>query len=122
MDFLVQVEEADDGPQTIWSLENWLSNEPDLERKIRRVPTTPSPGELGAVSDTLQIALGAGGALAVLAGSLQAWFAQPRRSDVRITVVNGDKKVTIDAKRVADIPALLREVARLDGTHTDAAP
>lgn len=122
MDFLLRVEEAADGPQTIWSLENWLSNEPDFERKIRRVPVTPSPGELGAVADTLQIALGAGGAVAVLAASLQTWFAQPRRSDVRITVVNGDKKVTIDAKRVRDIPALLREVAQLDGTHTDAAP
>jgi hypothetical protein len=87
MDFLVRVEEAADGPQTIWSLENWLRNEPDFERKIRRVPVTPSTGELGAVADTRQIALGAGGAVAVLAASLQTWFAQPRRSDVRITVI-----------------------------------
>jgi Effector Associated Constant Component 1 len=68
----------------------------------------PGEGELGALADVLVVAVGSGGALSVLATSLKAWLAQPRRSDVRIRIQRDDgQTVEIDANRI-------------DGEHVDA--
>lgn len=68
------------------------------------------PGELGAVTDVLIVALGTGGTASVLASSLRTFLAQPRRSDVRITVQAPDgSRVEVDAKRVADVENLVRQ-------------
>jgi hypothetical protein len=56
---------------------------------------------MGALGDALVVAVGAQGTLSVLALSLKAWLSQPRRSDVRIRVENGDGRVVeIDAHNV----------------------
>jgi len=94
------------------SLGDWLRGEPELAGTLRVAGPTPGKGELGAVADVLVIAVGSGGTLSVLATSLKAWLAQPRRSDVRIRVQHdGGETVEIDANRIDDerVDALIRQ-------------
>ncbi|MFD7414829.1 effector-associated constant component EACC1 [Kitasatospora purpeofusca] len=97
------------------SLTDWLRGEPGLTG-VTLTGRPPGPGEMGSVLDAVTVALGAGGALSVLASSLRVWFAQPRRSDVRLKIRRiGGGTVEIDAKRVraGDLEAILR--AALEG-------
>jgi hypothetical protein len=80
----------------------------------------PGEGELGALADVLVIAVGSGGTLSVLAASLRAWVAQPRKSDVRIRVQHDDgETVEIDASRIDGerLDALIRQA--LGGWHSE---
>jgi hypothetical protein len=99
---------GDDPDDGLADLLDWLRHEPDFRGRVAPVAGVPRPGELGVVTDVLSVALGSGGALSVLAASLKAFFAQPRRSDLRITVRAADgRSVEIDAKRVADVESLI---------------
>ncbi|MFB6893813.1 hypothetical protein ACFCX4_31355 [Kitasatospora sp. NPDC056327] len=92
------------------SLTDWLRGAPELGR-VTLSGRPPAPGEMGAVLDTVSVGLGAGGGLSVLAASLRTWFAQPRRSDVRLKIRRpGGETVEIDAKRVraGELEAILR--------------
>lgn len=94
------------------SLSDWFRGEPEIARGLRVAGPIPGEGELGALADVLVVAVGSGGALSVLATSLKAWLAQPRRSDVRIRVQrDGGQTVEIDASRVDGerVDALLRQ-------------
>lgn len=109
-------------------LGNWLINEFELRGSIRRAAARPLPGEMGAVSDVLSVTLAGGGAVSVLAASLRVWFAQPRRSDVRLKIIApGGEVIEVDAKRVNDVEALLKAVlarqpaARLPAEDDDGA-
>ena len=102
------------------SLSDWLRGEPELAGRLRVAGPMPGEGELGALADVLVVAVGSGGALSVLATSLKAWLAQPRRSDVRIRVQrDGGETVEIDASRVDGerVDALIRQAlgGRLPG-------
>ncbi|MFJ4667464.1 effector-associated constant component EACC1 [Kitasatospora purpeofusca] len=92
------------------SLTDWLRGEPGLTR-VTLTGRAPAPGEMGSVLDAVTVALGAGGALSVLASSLRVWFAQPRRSDVRLKIRRADGgTLELDAERVraGDLEDLLR--------------
>ena len=94
------------------ALHDWLRSEPDLRPLVKSEKRPPSTGELGA-ADVLTIAVGSGGALTVLAGSLGAWLARKRDRSVRIELretKNGDRTVVLDARNTkpADIEAMLR--------------
>ncbi|MET8446666.1 hypothetical protein [Streptomyces sp. NPDC005209] len=105
------------------SLTDWLRGEPALAGKVRRTGAPPRPGQLGTALDTVTVLLGAGGPLTVLASCLRAWIAQPRRSDVRLTVRREDGSgVEIDAKRVdgEDLEQLLRRALE-EGSGRDGA-
>lgn len=66
---------------------------------------------MGAIDAALVVALGSGGAGAVLAASVSTWLSQPRRADVTLTVTAEDgRHIELDARRVRDPAALLREV------------
>ncbi|MFI9788920.1 hypothetical protein ACIHEI_36225 [Kitasatospora sp. NPDC051984] len=93
-------------------LADWLRHEPELRGLVAFADPEPGPGELGALADALVVAVGSGGALTVLAASLRAYLSQPRKSDVRIVVRAEERSVTVDAKRVKDVEALLRETLR----------
>jgi hypothetical protein len=109
----VEGEELDAGLE---ELADWLSGEPELRGLVRPAEEIPQDGELGVLSDTLVVALGSGGAVSVLASSLKAFFALPRRSDVRVSICGPDgRRVEIDAQRVGDVEALVREVLGRDG-------
>jgi len=102
---------SDDTGDGLEELHEWLRQEPELRGRVAFAEHEPAPGQLGPFSDALSIAVGAGGALSVLAASLKAFFAQPRRSDLRIIIRSGDgRSVEIDATRVRDVEAVLRGV------------
>jgi Effector Associated Constant Component 1 len=96
----------------IEDLDSWLRGEPELAGRVRSAHAAPRPGEMGTITDALIVAVGAQGALTALAGSLRAWFAQPRRSKVSIKLTAADGTVVeIDADRVRT-PDLERVLAR----------
>lgn len=85
----------------IEDLDSWLRGEPELAGRVRSAHVAPRPGEMGTITDALVVAVGAHGALTALAGSLRAWFAQPRRSKVSIKITAPDGTVVeIDTDRV----------------------
>jgi hypothetical protein len=99
---------GDESDQGLAEVQDWLRQEPELRGRVTAVARPPDPGQLGAVTDVLLVALGSGGALSVLAASLRTLFAQPRRSDLHITIRDGQgRSVEIDAKRVDDVEALI---------------
>jgi Effector Associated Constant Component 1 len=101
---------ADDG-DVLRSLLDWLRHEDALRGRVRAAQTPVRPGEMGGVLDVLEVALGSGGAGAVLATSVSAWLSQPRRADVTLTVTAEDgRHIELDARRVRDPAVLLREV------------
>ncbi|MFD4444740.1 hypothetical protein ACFWPK_33670 [Nocardia sp. NPDC058519] len=105
-----------DGIAGTESLIAWLRQEPELRGRIHAVSSEPGDGEMGSVVDVATVAVGAGGAVSMLAMSLKTWLAQPRRSDVSIEIRHPDgRSVVIDAKRVDDVDALLNTV--LDSTN-----
>ena len=74
---------------------------------------------MGGVLDVLVVALGSGGAGAVLATSVSTWLSQPRRADVKLTVTAEDgRHIELDARRIRDPAVLLREVERLLRTES----
>jgi hypothetical protein len=114
MEVLLIIDLRADSPADETVLEdlgNWLKNEFELRGTVRRKLTLPEPGTMGAVTDLLTVALASGGAVTVLAASLGVWFAQPRRSDVRLRITTAaGEKIEVDAKRVRDVEALLQAV------------
>lgn len=98
-------------PEVLRSLYQWLRNEPELRGRVQQLDRQPAPGEMGALADVLMVALGSGGAVGVVASSLKVFFAQPRRSDLKITIETSDgRKVSVDAKRAANPEVIVREV------------
>jgi len=110
VDVLLSVE-CMDPVEELEGLASWLRQEPELRGLVRLAATAPMPGQLGVAADALVAAVGTGGLVSVLAGSLKGYLSQPRRSDLRITVKSPDGLlVELDAKRVADVDALVRQV------------
>jgi hypothetical protein len=70
------------------------------------------PGQMGAVSDVLVVALGSGGMGVALAGSLSVWL-RTRVSDLnlRIRTQRGEGEVT--ANNTKDVEALLAAITGL---------
>jgi Effector Associated Constant Component 1 len=103
---------SEDRTVGVESLSDWLRGEPKLTGRFRVDGPVPGEGELGALADVLVVAVGSGGTLSVLATSLKAWLAQPRRSDVRIRLQrDGGETVEINANRIDDerVDALIRQ-------------
>jgi len=103
---------ADDDVVAYTDLLQWLRRERQLAGSVSAVYRRPAEDELGGVLDMLAVALGSGGAVVALAGSLTAWL-QTRRSDVSITVTSPSGSVKIDASHIKDADALLREVLEI---------
>jgi hypothetical protein len=95
------------------SLVAWLRRERDLQGVIQPVTRAVGEEELGGSFDMISVALGAGGFGVALAQSLSAWLAN-QHSDVKIKVTTPGRTVELDAQRVTDAQALLRDVLRDD--------
>jgi hypothetical protein len=107
--------EGEDSIGGLEELSDWLGREPDLRRMITPVFAEPACGELGTLTDALIMAVGSGGALSALAASLKTFLALPRRSDLRIVLSAPDgRRVEIDAKRVADVEAVIRALGTVE--------
>ena len=97
------------------ALYEWLRREPDLRPIVTFKNIAPAPGTLGP-DGALIAAVSGGGALSVLAASLKAFFALPRRSELHVVFKRpGKGSITLDAKHLRDGegPELVREVAKL---------
>ena len=91
-------------------LSSWLRQEPELRGLVKPVDSEPEPGELGAFAGALVVAAGSGGAVSMPAASLKMYLSHPHRSDVKIVLSTPDcRRVEVDAKRVGDVEALVRE-------------
>jgi hypothetical protein len=115
----IRISVAAGGLADLESLDEWLGGERGLAGRVKLARSAPRDGEMGAVSESLVVAVGSGGAITVagaaLAGALKAWLGQGRRSDVRVKVARPDgTSVEIDAKRVRagefDIQAAISQV------------
>jgi hypothetical protein len=114
--------EGDEPAEGLAELSDWLRLEDELRGLVSSGRAVPQPGELGALSDVLIVAVGSGGALTVLATSLKVFLAQPRRSEVRIVVTAPDgHRTELDAKRVGHVDQLLREILSYS-TERDERP
>ncbi|MET8903672.1 MULTISPECIES: hypothetical protein [unclassified Streptomyces] len=113
--------DGSEGPDSLADLRDWLSNEALLRGRVHVPPSAPDAGELGAWSDTLIVAVGAGGALTALARAVAVYVRQPRRSTVRVKVVAPDgtrTELTVQhAKSLDEVENLLRTALHAD---TDA--
>jgi Effector Associated Constant Component 1 len=80
------------------SLLDWLQQESPRPGKVELLSAEPVPGTMGAISDTLQVALGAGGAVTVLAGSVTTWI-RTRRQAVTLRFRRPDgEELLLDAE------------------------
>ncbi|WP_199433696.1 effector-associated constant component EACC1 [Qaidamihabitans albus] len=115
MDVTVNVSGAHDAGAEIRSLLRWLQRDDDLlGTSIRLAPAAPGPEEMGAVSDVLVVALGSGGAGAVLARSLSVWV-QHRTSDLKLTFRGKEGTVQLDGKRIKDPVAVVEALREAVG-------
>ncbi|MEN3540654.1 hypothetical protein AAH991_36455 [Microbispora sp. ZYX-F-249] len=92
---------AEDRSDQIRDLYSWLSDEPELRGRVRIREVAGPPGALGPMADGLQVALGAGGAVASLASVLIAWL-RTRGGEIGVTLTRGEgeTRVEVTAKGV----------------------
>ncbi|MBF6301026.1 hypothetical protein IU459_26280 [Nocardia amamiensis] len=103
----------------IWTelteLMSWLGREDDFRGRVSIEQQPIRPGEMGAVSDVLIVALGAGGAGTVLATSLGVWIVHRKpRVDIEITRDEGQSvKIVARGLPEGEVTQLLHKA--LDG-------
>ena len=89
-------------------LSSWLSDEDELRGGVSPQAPAMGPNEMGGLADALVIAVGSGGALTVLARSLQTWFELHRSSiDLSISDSSTGKHVQVNATNIRDAEILL---------------
>ena len=104
------------GADELRSLYGHLTGEFELRGRVRLVEPPPSAGTLGGVPEALIVALGQGGAGAVLAGAAVAWL-RMRTVDVVCKFRRADGSVAeVSAKRlrgcdVAAVQEIVRELS-----------
>lgn len=99
-------------PEYLRSLADWLNSEDALRGRVQPVRPAPEPGKMGAAIEILSVALGSGGAGAVLVRSISAWLTQ-RRSEVSVSLKDADgREFQFSAKSAKMDPAeVLREAS-----------
>ncbi|WP_157857969.1 effector-associated constant component EACC1 [Streptomyces durhamensis] len=109
----VSAEPGEDAETHLVSLRDWLAAEEALRGRVELPARTPRPGQMGAALDVLAVALGSGGAGAVLARSLSTWLVQ-RRADVTVHLSRSDgREVTVEVRRTSDPQAVIGAVGQL---------
>jgi Effector Associated Constant Component 1 len=76
---------------------------------------------MGTAFDALQVAVGGGGALTVLAGSISTWLAT-RRQDVALKLTRSDGEVLRVAGRVKDPSVLIEAFLSAAGADEPGDP
>lgn len=112
METEAQISIVDGALADLESLCDWLTQEPALMSRVKLSGPAPRESELGAVPEILTIAVGAGGAISILASALKAWILLPRRTDACIRVEGPEgRAVQIDVKRINEtrVDDLLRQ-------------
>jgi hypothetical protein len=107
---LINVSLLDGGPGDLYSLIEWLQRDDEFRGRVRTLPRQPGPHEMGAAVETLSVALGSGGAGAVLASFLTTWL-QTRRARISVELVGSEagetiRKLEVDARNAAEVKEL----------------
>ncbi|WBB53309.1 hypothetical protein [Verrucosispora sp. WMMD573] len=111
---LINMSLLDGNPSDLYSLADWLQRTDDFRGRVRTVPRQTGPEDMGSAMEILSVALGSGGAGAVLAGALSTWL-QTRRARISVEFVESDTGETVrrveveanNAESVKDLYALL---------------
>ncbi len=112
MDIAISVSNA---PDELQHLYRWLRREEDLPASsINIAPRPPGPEDMGALSDVLVVALGAGGAGAVLANSLSVWILN-RKSDLKLRFSGRGGTYELEATRIKDVDAVIEALRKAAG-------
>lgn len=89
MEARLEVIGSSDMQEELGRLRQWLSDEAEFRGRVRVEQAPLQAGQMGGVVEALTVALGSGGALAVLASSVTVWL-QQRRSELTVKIVNSD--------------------------------
>jgi hypothetical protein len=111
----VRIISASDREAEVRSLYDWLRSEQDLHGSV--VGLAPPPvrdGELGAGLDIVTVALGSGGTVSVLAGSLGVWL-RNRGTDLTFEISGPKGRIFVDAKRVGNPKELIETIVAAVG-------
>ncbi|MFI5530520.1 hypothetical protein ACIA8O_18460 [Kitasatospora sp. NPDC051853] len=96
------------GVRELRALEVWLGAEAALRGRVRPRAVRRWRGELGVPYGVLVVAVGHGGAVAALAGSLHAFLARPHGAGVRISVSCPEgRSVELADQRAEEVVALV---------------
>jgi Effector Associated Constant Component 1 len=105
-----------DDMRSLWA---WFTREDELRGRVELREGPPTPGTLGSVPEALLVALGPGGAGAVVASVLITWLRQ-RSANVEIRASRTDHgtSIAVSARSVqgldeAGLRRLIAEVERL---------
>jgi hypothetical protein len=102
-----------DSLSDLTNLEDWLLNEPELTNcPVSRPPAVPEPGQMGALTDVLVVALGSGGMGVALARSLSVWL-NTRASDLTLRVRTPKGEIEFKGRSAEDAKALIDAVTPL---------
>jgi Effector Associated Constant Component 1 len=103
----VEVRVVGDSRSGAESLLEWLVREDAFRGRVQRSSGSVRPETLGTSLDALTVALGSGGALAVLARSLRGWLMQPRRATVRLELSRASgQRLKLHAENVRNLKEL----------------
>jgi hypothetical protein len=107
---LINVSLLDGKPGDLYSLRDWLQRDDEFRGRVSMVPRQPGPHEMGTAVEFLSVALGSGGAGAVLAGSLSTWL-KARRTRISVELVAGEagesiRKLEVQAGNPAEVKEL----------------
>ena len=102
------------------SLARWLTGEAELHGRVSARMAPLQPGEMGAGTEALIVALGSGGAVSVLLGSLTGWLRTKPPTTIEIDDGAGHR-ISISSDSVESAQAAL-EQARIYVEELLAAP
>lgn len=107
---LINISLLDGRPDDMYALSDWLQRSDEFRGRVRTLPRQPGPHEMGSAVEILSVALGSGGAGAVLASSLVTWL-QTRRVRISVEVVEDEagtalKKLEVDARNAREVEQL----------------
>jgi hypothetical protein len=105
-----------DQAKEVADLWEWMRAERGLAGMVRPVWSPPREGQLGGVVDVLAVALGSGGAMTALAGSLTAWL-KTRRPDVTVTITTAKGSASVGVHNATTdqvLPLLQQAFGALD--------
>jgi hypothetical protein len=109
MDVEININSSSDAEE-LKNLEDWLLDEPGLVGcPVTRPAASPEPGQMGALSDVLVVALGSGGMGVALASSLSVWL-RTRVSDVSLRIRTKQGEVELTATNTKNAEALIEAI------------
>jgi hypothetical protein len=98
--------------QELRSLHAWLCEEPDIRRHARMslVATEPSPSDLGATFEVIQLVVDSGFQALNLALAYAAWRAT-RRSRPQVTIERDEIKITLEGAEPDVVDVVVRSLS-----------